>query len=76
MIEVSEPNWTPLERLLSQTECASFMFMGSVGTIMLYKHRETRRYLNIDVDMGEFYLHGCCSYIKVTKAEALACVFG
>jgi len=75
VIEVSEPNWKPLERLLSRTECASFMFMGSVGTIMLYKHRDTRRYLNIDADTGEFYLYGCCSYTKVTKAEALAYVF-
>jgi hypothetical protein len=24
----------------------------------LYKHRETRRYLNIHAESGEFYLHG------------------
>jgi hypothetical protein len=44
-------HWKPLERLFSATECASFMYMGSSGAIERYKHRETRRYLNIDPSM-------------------------
>ena len=76
-IILSEPNWKPLERLFSQEECASFMYMGRVGTIEQYKHRDTRRYLNIDADTGEFYLYrGNNGYMKVSKAAALAYVFG
>jgi hypothetical protein len=76
-IMVSEPNWKPLERLFSQEECAAFMYMGRVGTIEQYKHRDTRRYLNIDAYTGEFYLHrGNNDYMKVSKAAALAHVFG
>jgi hypothetical protein len=76
-IIVSEPNWKPLERLLSHEECAAFMYMGRVGAIELYKHRDTRRYLNIDAFSGEFYLpRGNNDYMKVSKAEALAYVFG
>ena len=52
------------------------MYMGKSGSIELYKHRETRRYLNIHAESGEFYLHGNRTYIKVSKAAALAYVFG
>ena len=77
MTVVSEPNWKPLERLFSREECAAFMYMGHLGTMELYKHRDTRRYLNIDAYTGEFYLHrGNNDYMKVGKAAALAYVFG
>jgi hypothetical protein len=76
-IIVSEPNWKPLERLFSHEECAAFMYMGRVGTIEQYKHRDTRRYLNIDAYTGEFHLpRGNNGYMKVSKAAALAYVFG
>ena len=68
-------HWKPLERLFSATECASFMYMGSSGAIERYKHRVTRRYLNIDAETGEFYLPSNGGYIKVPKAAALAYVF-
>ncbi len=68
-------NWKPLERLFSAEECASFMYMGSSGGIERYKHRETRRYLNINAETGEFYLPSNGGYIKVPKAAALAYVF-
>jgi hypothetical protein len=68
-------NWEPLERLFSAEECASFMYMGSSGAIERYKHRETRRYLNIDAETGEFYLPSNGGYTKVPKAAALAYVF-
>ncbi|MDX6459009.1 MAG: hypothetical protein QOJ51_1350 [Acidobacteriaceae bacterium] len=55
---VCSPNWRPLERLFSAEECSNFMYMGRSGSIELYKHRETRRYLNIHAESGEFYLHG------------------
>jgi len=50
--------------------------MGRTGTIELYKHRETRRYLNIEASTGEFYLQHGGGYIKISKAAALAYVFG
>jgi hypothetical protein len=51
------------------------MYMGSRGAIERYKHRETRRYLNIDAETGEFYLPSNGGYVKVSKAAALAYVF-
>ena len=54
MAEANQPNWKPLERLFSREECSAFMYIGSAGTIELYKHRDTRRYLNIDANTGEF----------------------
>jgi hypothetical protein len=73
---ISSPNWRPLERLFSAEECSNFMYMGRSGPIELYKHRETRRYLNIHAERGEFYLYGNRTYMKVSKAAALAYVFG
>jgi hypothetical protein len=70
------PNWRPLERLFSAEECSNFMYMGKSGSIELYKHRETRRYLNIHAESGEFCLYGNRTYMKVGKAAALAYVFG
>ena len=70
------PNWRPLERLFSAEECSNFMYMGRSGSIELYKHRETRRHLNIHPESGEFYLYGNRTYMKVSKAAALAYVFG
>jgi hypothetical protein len=73
---ISSPNWRPLERLFSAEECSNFIYMGKSGSIELYKHRETRRYLNIHAESGEFYLHGNRTYTRVSKAAALAYVFG
>lgn len=76
MIVDSQPNWKPLERLFSREECSNFLHMGKTGSIEQYKHRDTRRYLNIDAKTGEFYLYGNNTYIKVSKAAAFAYVFG
>ena len=43
-------DWLPLERMLGPSLCADFMFMGTSEQIHLYKHRDTRRYLNIAPD--------------------------
>jgi len=34
-ITVEEPNWAPLESVLTQEECAAFMYMGRVGDVEL-----------------------------------------
>lgn len=52
-MRVDHINWAPLEKLFSVNECQNFMGMGQVrcsrGIVLhLYKHRQTRRYLNLD----------------------------
>ena len=48
--------WGPLEKLLGPALCAQFMFMGSTKLaargvrIEMYKHVDTRRYLNVSED--------------------------
>ena len=49
------PNWKPLEDKLGD-RCQEFMFMGRVGSVNLYKHILTRRYLNLD-DSGNCYVY-------------------
>jgi hypothetical protein len=49
------PNWKPLEDKLG-ARCQEFMFMGRMGSVNLYKHILTRRYLNLD-DSGNCYVY-------------------
>ena len=70
--EVGEPNWEPLEALLSMEDCEDFMYMGTVGDIELYKHRHTRRYLNICGTSGKFYRYAPDRYIEISRVEALS----
>ncbi len=67
---VGEPNWIPLERVLPEAELLDYMYMGRVRDIELYKHRWTRRYLNIDLD-GRFYFYAGGNYVEVTQTAAL-----
>lgn len=68
--------WLPLENIFSAEQCAEFMYMGSVGSIRQYKHRDTRRYINIDASSGEFHQRVDQEYRKVSKSAAIAYVFG
>ena len=52
------PEWEPLEAVLSPDLCGDFMFMGKVGDICLYKHRWTRRYLNLDSQLQAWRYDG------------------
>lgn len=70
-IVVGEPNWAPLEAVVPAAELGNFMFMGSAGEIELYKHRLTRRYLNISRDTLTLYQYLNGSYIEITREEAL-----
>ncbi len=74
-IIVGEPNWRPLEMVLTRSDCEGFMYMGRVGEIELYKHRSTRRYLNISLDGRRFYRSVGDSYIEIATAEAIEHVF-
>jgi hypothetical protein len=70
-ITVGEPNWAPLELAVPASELDNFMYMGRAGEIELYKHRLTRRYLNIGRNSQSFYQYLDGDYIEITQAAAL-----
>jgi hypothetical protein len=70
-ITVGEPNWAPLELVLPAWELENFMYMGRAGEIELYKHRSTRRYLNISADGRRFYRYSDGMYVEVSQTSAL-----
>ena len=74
-IEVGKPDWRPLEIALPSEFCEDFMFMGKVGAIVLYKHRLTRRYLNIDAVTGKFYRYLDGNYVEIDRRQALDSVY-
>jgi hypothetical protein len=74
-IIAGEPNWRPLEMVLAPCECQDFMYMGRTGEIELYKHRWTRRYLNISSDGVRFYRLGGSAYLEISRAEAINHIF-
>ena len=45
---MDKPNWQPIRALLCDYYVDKFMWMGRQGDIELYKHYDTRHYLNID----------------------------
>jgi len=75
-IIVGEPNWAPLERAVPATELENFMYMGRAGEIELYKHRITRRYLNIGRNSQTFYQYLNGEYTEISQASALEYVRG
>jgi hypothetical protein len=52
------------------------MFMGTTGGIVLYKHWDTRRYLNIDSETGRFYQYVDGDYTAISREQALEHVYG
>ena len=52
------------------------MFMGKAGDIVLYKHRLTRRYLNIDATTGKFYRYANDKYVEIERRQAFDSVYG
>ena len=75
-IEVGEPNWKPLEGVLSLEDCEDFMYMGQVSGIVLYNHRDSRRYLNIGSETGRFYRYADGDYIEIGRKQAIEHVYG
>jgi hypothetical protein len=75
-IEVGEPDWKPLEGVLSRQNCADFMYMGHADGIVLYKHRDTRRYLNIGSETGRFFQYSDGDYIEINREQAIEYVYG
>ena len=52
------------------------MYMGRAGGIELYKHRFTRRYLNIERNSQKFYRYLDGKYVEITRTAALEHVRG
>jgi hypothetical protein len=52
------------------------MYMGHVGGIVLYKHRDTRLYLNIDAVTGRFFQYNDGDYIEINREHAIEHVYG
>jgi hypothetical protein len=75
-VTVGEPNWAPLELAVPACELESFMYMGRAGEIELYKHRFTRRYLNIERNSHKFYRYLDGKYVEITRTAALEHVRG
>ena len=67
----AEPNWEPLKRAVASVLLLDFMHMGRIGTIELYKHRNTRRYLNIDAVSGRFFEYRDATYVQVDPESAM-----
>ena len=74
-IDVGQPDWRPLENALPSEFCEDFMFMGKAGDIVLYKHRITRRYLNIDAVTGKFYRYTNGQYVEIDRRQAFDSVY-
>ena len=51
------------------------MFMGKAGDIVIYKHRLTRRYLNIDAVTGKFYRYANGDYVEIDRRQAFDSVY-
>jgi len=68
-------DWTPLEQMLGPTLCEKFMFMGRAGELYLYKHVDTRRYLNLNVD-GQCFRYTENGYVPEEHEKAITHVFG
>jgi hypothetical protein len=52
------------------------MYMGTTSGIVLYKHRYTRRYLNIEAETGRFYRYADGDYIEINRVQAIEHVYG
>jgi hypothetical protein len=74
-IVVGEPNWRPLEMVLTPGDCEEFMYMGRTGEIESYKHRWTRRYLNISAEGARFYRLAGTAYVEISRDEAIEHVY-
>ena len=67
-------DWAPLERVLGPQLCECFMFMGRSGELYLYKHIDTRRYLNLDAE-GRCFRYTGNEYAPEDMRRAIAQVF-
>ena len=69
-------NWAPLVNLIGEHLTRDFMFMGEAEGIFLYKHSQTRQYLNID-KFGQTYSYNgnCRGYNLINRQTAIVHAF-
>ena len=69
-------NWTPLVNLIGEHLAGDFMFMGESMGIFLYKHVNTRQYLNVD-KFGQTYSYNgnCRGYNLINRQTAFLHAF-
>jgi hypothetical protein len=67
-------DWAPLEQVLGPKLCEHFMFMGRSDELYLYKHIDTRRYLNLDAE-GRCFQYTGNGYEPEELRRAIAHVF-
>ena len=67
-------DWVPLELVLGPKLRECFMFMGRSGELFLYKHIDTRRYLNLDGE-GRCFRYTGNGYASEELRRAVAHVF-
>lgn len=67
-------DWAPLEQVLGPKLCENFMYMGRSGELYLYKHIDTRRYLNLDAE-GRCFRYTGNAYEPEELRRAIAHVF-
>ena len=77
--EFDNPDWGPLAKVIGDQQVSEFMWMGRIRatgwSVELYKHRYSRRYLNVDLE-GNAYRYVDSRYQPISTAEALRRVFG
>ena len=67
-------DWAPLELVIGPKLRECFMFMGRSGELYLYKHIDTRRYLNVDAE-GRCFRYTGNEYAPEELRKAIAYVF-
>lgn len=66
------PKWAPLDKLCPPGLCEHFMYMGKVDGIYLYKHVDSRRYLNVDAAGRTYAFNSETSkYRRISEAAAM-----
>ena len=75
--------WSPLEKLIGASRCEWFMYMGQSHCVFhrdgwqmlrLYKHIDTRRYLNVAED-GTCFRYSEGGYTPISAEVAIEHVF-
>ncbi len=75
-LKVGAPDWRPHENAIPPEYFESFLFMSKAGGIVLYMHRLTRRYLNIDAVTGKFDRYANNEYVEIDRRQAFDSVYG
>ncbi|MBY6838803.1 hypothetical protein [Clostridium botulinum] len=62
--------WINMETYIPKIYWEDLMYMGETDGISLYKHYDTRNYINVDYN-GHFYKYHNDKYIRIDKDTAI-----